>query len=108
LWRMQVLVDRASRAQGDEEMDRFDDELLRALAGLRTLRERLGRETIESQGLMPSGVVEATPAVLQYEPAAGEMPAALLIQDDEEAADVAVPTARYNGRRVTARLEATR
>src|SRR5262245_6761704 len=30
LWRMQVLVDRARRAQTDEEMDRFDDELLGA------------------------------------------------------------------------------
>jgi hypothetical protein len=41
LWRMQVLVDRASRAQTDEEMDRFDDQLLNALTSLRTLRERL-------------------------------------------------------------------
>src|SRR5258708_5837537 len=41
LWRMQVLVDRASRAHSDDEMDRFDDELLKALAGLRTLRDRL-------------------------------------------------------------------
>jgi hypothetical protein len=41
LWRMQVLVDRASRAHTDAEMDRFDDELLRALGELRTLRDRL-------------------------------------------------------------------
>jgi len=41
LWRMQVLVDRASRAQTDEEMDRFDDQLLRALGELRHLRDRL-------------------------------------------------------------------
>ncbi len=41
LWRMQVLVDRASRAQTDEEMDRFDDQLLKALTSLRALRERL-------------------------------------------------------------------
>ncbi len=41
LWRMQVLVDRASRAQTDEEMDHFDDELLKALSILRTLRDRL-------------------------------------------------------------------
>jgi len=41
LWRMQVLVDRASRAHSDDEMDRFDDELLRALGELRTLRDRL-------------------------------------------------------------------
>jgi hypothetical protein len=31
LWRMQVLAERASRAHSDEEMDRFDDELLHAL-----------------------------------------------------------------------------
>lgn len=41
LWRMQVLVDRASRAQTDADMDVFDDELLKALADLRTLRDRL-------------------------------------------------------------------
>ncbi len=41
LWRMQVLVDRASRAESDEEMDRFDEELLRALRELRHLRDRL-------------------------------------------------------------------
>jgi len=41
LWRMQVLVDRASRAHSDDEMDRFDDELLKALGELRTLRDRL-------------------------------------------------------------------
>jgi hypothetical protein len=41
LWRMQVLVDRASRAQTDDEMDRFDDGLLKALRELRHLRDRL-------------------------------------------------------------------
>jgi len=41
LWRMQVLVDRASRAESDEEMDRFDEEVLRALRELRHLRDRL-------------------------------------------------------------------
>jgi hypothetical protein len=41
LWRMQVLVDRASRAQSDDEMDRFDGELLRTLSELRHLRDRL-------------------------------------------------------------------
>lgn len=35
LWQMQVLVDRASRANSDEEMDRFDNELLAALRHLR-------------------------------------------------------------------------
>ncbi len=48
LWRMQVLVDRASRAQTDAEMDRFDDELLKALSSLRTLRDRLAVSGQES------------------------------------------------------------
>ncbi len=55
LWRMQVLVDRASRAESDEEMDRFDEELLRALRELRHLRDRL------SAG--PAGTACATGAV---------------------------------------------
>jgi hypothetical protein len=41
LWRMQVLVDRASRATTDAEMDAFDDDLLRALGELRHLRDQL-------------------------------------------------------------------
>jgi hypothetical protein len=41
LWRMQVLVDHTSRAHSDDEMDRFDDQLLAALGELRTLRDRL-------------------------------------------------------------------
>jgi hypothetical protein len=41
LWRMQVLVDRASRATTDEEMDHLDNDLLKALGELRHLRDRL-------------------------------------------------------------------
>jgi hypothetical protein len=41
LWRMQVLVDRASRATTDAEMDAFDEDLLRALGELRHLRDQL-------------------------------------------------------------------
>jgi hypothetical protein len=41
LWRMQVLVDRASRATTDAEMDSFDDDLLKALGELRHLRDQL-------------------------------------------------------------------
>lgn len=41
LWRMQVLVDRASRAATDAEMDAFDDDLLKALGELRHLRDQL-------------------------------------------------------------------
>jgi hypothetical protein len=39
LWRMQVLVDRASRARNDEEMDQFDNQLLAALERVRRLRD---------------------------------------------------------------------
>jgi hypothetical protein len=45
LWRMQVLVDRASRARDDEEMDGFDDQLLAELARVRELRDRLSTGT---------------------------------------------------------------
>jgi hypothetical protein len=41
LWRMQVLVDRASRATTDEQMDTLDNDLLKALGELRHLRDRL-------------------------------------------------------------------
>jgi hypothetical protein len=47
LWRMQVLVDRASRARDDEEMDRFDDQLLAELGRVRALRDQLSHTTIE-------------------------------------------------------------
>jgi hypothetical protein len=113
LWRMQVLVDRASRAQTDEEMDRFDDELLKALSGLRLLRDRLAHG---AQGVQAApaergedGVVATSgaPAVVaaRAEGIAGADPPAQLQLEAEQAV---MPTARYNGRRVTARLEATR
>jgi hypothetical protein len=104
LWRMQVLVDRASRAHSDEEMDRFDDELLRALASLRTLRDRLaGRDEPIATPVAALAVVAGAGA------GAGE----LGTENGEtiaydEAVEHTIPTGRYNGRRVTARLEATR
>src|SRR5262245_48254258 len=49
LWRMQVLVDRASRATTDEEMDELDNDLLRALGELRHLRDRLSATAIQAQ-----------------------------------------------------------
>jgi hypothetical protein len=55
LWRMQVLVDRASRAQTDEELDGFDDELLRTLGELRHLRDRLGGAQGGAQTGIPAG-----------------------------------------------------
>jgi hypothetical protein len=101
---MQVLVDRASRAQDDAEMDRFDDELLRALASLRTLRDRLARRDGPA----------ATPLVALADDAGVGKGAEEMVAGDgetvvgDDAADHAIPTGRYNGRRVTARLEATR
>jgi hypothetical protein len=53
LWRMQVLVDRASRATTDSEMDALDNELLKALGELRHLRDRL---TDASPGATPPAV----------------------------------------------------
>jgi hypothetical protein len=47
LWRMQVLVDRASRARDDEEMDRFDDQLLAELGRVRELRDRLSHTVLD-------------------------------------------------------------
>jgi len=111
LWRMQVLVDRASRAHSDDEMDRFDDELLKALAGLRTLRDRLARAgqevmpavaltTVAAAGAPAHDAVGGTAAFAGADTTQGDV--------DEGASESAMPTARYNGRRVTARLEATR
>jgi hypothetical protein len=121
LWRMQVLVDRASRAQTDEEMDRFDDELLQALASLRSLRDQLAFAS-------PTTVLPTIPAADQASDEIGRAgsrhPAGAdgdrvvnggakgsATAMDGGSADDAVaemPLARYNGRRVTARLEATR
>jgi hypothetical protein len=116
LWRMQVLVDRASRAHSDEEMDRFDDELLRALAGLRTLRERLAqaeRSGAASLEVVPTvvtstadGSAGADQAAQTHPVGEGALPSGTRADLPDEMA--AIPTARYNGRRVTARLEATR
>jgi hypothetical protein len=72
LWRMQVLVDRASRAHSDDEVDRFDDELLKALGELRTLRDRLRTASTASTasaarpGVHPDVAVEADEAAVAY------------------------------------------
>jgi hypothetical protein len=54
LWRMQVLVDRASRAATDAEMDAFDDDLLKALGKLRRLRDQLYTGPTGSMSVLPS------------------------------------------------------
>jgi len=103
LWRMQVLVDRASRAHSDDEMDRFDDELLRALAGLRTLRERLaagGATAGPTAGdlLASSAGSAAALGAVSAIGAAGD-------DQDEEAP---MPSGRYSARRLDDRLAASR
>jgi len=52
LWRMQVLVDRASRATTDDEMDALDNDLLKALGELRHLRDLLADAP---RGTAPAG-----------------------------------------------------
>lgn len=98
LWRMQVLVDRASRAQSDEEMDRFDDDLLRALGELRHLRDHLGpqTETIDEHAQAQRTDAAESESIPQAKGANTE--------EDE----ASMPTTRYNGRRIMAQVEATR
>jgi hypothetical protein len=62
LWRMQVLVDRASRATSDEEMDRFDNELLAALKELRHLRDQLTTAPSSDSSAAEAAQVESMPA----------------------------------------------
>ncbi len=112
LWRMQVLVDRASRAQTDEEMDRFDDQLLTALGELRHLRDRLSAATAlpVADGAPPVAVV-STGSEAVHPSAPHAVPE---VTDEEEAGGVMVlgeermPTGRYSVRRLDARLAATR
>jgi len=99
LWRMQVLVDRASRARSDDEMDRFDDELLRALGELRHLRDRL-------HGAGGTGAPAAAAPVVAAaagRPDAGDADARAAGADEETP-----PSGRYNAKRLDARLAATR
>jgi hypothetical protein len=96
LWRMQVLVDRASRAQSDEEMDRLDNDLLKALGELRHLRDRL-------HGGQPSH-----DTVDPAEPTPAPQRAAALDGEVEELPDELMPVGRYNAKRLDDRLAATR
>ncbi len=121
LWRMQVLVDRASRAQTDDEMDRFDDELLQALSSLRTLRDRLAQVERGADGSVAMQLAPTLAAAAAHSDAEAVHRVQTHAQEAEEARSdeiptqmtemtemTVMPTARYNGRRVTARLEATR
>jgi hypothetical protein len=116
LWRMQVLVDRASRAHSDDEMDRFDDELLKALGELRTLRDRLRTASAARPVDLPDSAVEAVEAAVAHGHGHGA--------DGGEGAEMAhggveeprgegsreweMPMGRYSARRIDDRLAATR
>ncbi len=63
LWRMQRLVDRASRAQNDDEMDKLDEDLLTTLTELCDLRDRLEGKP-RSLPVAVRAVVSASPATV--------------------------------------------
>jgi len=116
LWRMQVLVDRASRAQTDEEMDRFDENLLNALREPRHLRNRLN-----ATGAIPAmddapliAVTPAEPEALRphelpvgSEAATEEGARGAAVLGEEGIPTEAMPAGRYSARRLDARLAAT-
>jgi len=122
LWRMQVLVDRARRAQTDEQMDRFDDQLLRALGELRTLRERLGDAPEGTSAQIASDETLGTaqgPATFGTSAAASRslvpVVAGQVDSEDEEGDQseelrvaVPMPNHRYNYQRLDDRLAATK
>jgi hypothetical protein len=96
LWRMQVLVDRASRAHSDEEMDRFDNDLLKALGELRHLRDALHGGLPQPTGASLSETASETQTAEAGEDGLEEIPAELM------------PAGRYNAKRLDDRLAATR
>jgi len=103
LWRMQVLVDRASRAHSDDEMDGFDDELLKALRELRTLRDHLhiGGATATLTAEVPA--VGAAAALGRRDDGVDAG-----VQSSSELEEEMPPGGRYNARRLDERLAATR
>jgi hypothetical protein len=96
LWRMQVLVDRASRATTDDEMDALDTDLLKALGELRHLRDRL-HDAQRADDATPSLEASSAPQDVSVLDAAVE-----------DIADELMPSGRYNAKRLDDRLAATR
>src|SRR5690242_4677026 len=92
LWRMQVLVDRASRARSDEEMDRFDDDLLNALGVLQRLRDGLGNGRGGSAEVPQEADAPARPAVML-----GDGRAERSAENTPEARQGALPQERRSG-----------
>jgi hypothetical protein len=121
LWEMQRLVDRASRAKDDDEMDGYDERLLAALEELCARRDRLDGihldgvtdDRTEKQGQRGETVVSKRRPVVAPGGSEGS-------GDSEDSGDrqgepledwdlvPAMPTTRYSPRRIDARLEATR
>ncbi len=88
LWRMQVLVDRASRATTDEEMDTLDNDLFKALGELRHLRDWLhgGISIQDAQRILDAPVAQED--VNTLDTSVDELP------------DELMPVGRYNARRL--------
>ncbi len=117
LWRMQVLVDRASRAQTDEQMDRFDEDLLKALGELRHLRDRLsaaggvpamGGAPLAAVASSGSEAVRLDELIVGSEATAEEEAGGTEVVREEGMPAEAMPAGRYSARRLDARLAATR
>jgi hypothetical protein len=100
LWRMQVLVDRASRATTDEEMDELDNDLLRALGELRYLRDRLHGAQLTHEAADPTAVASVSELAASLDTGGDDIP--------DERADDLMPVGRYNAKRLDDRLAATR
>src|SRR4029079_3483858 len=88
LWRMQVLVDRASRATTDAEMDTLDNDLLKALGELRHLRDRL------------HSAEPAQTAQTDVEPASAPQEVTGPDTGGEEIPEELMPVGRYNAKRL--------
>jgi len=96
LWRMQVLVDRASRATTDQEMDTLDNDLLKALGDLRHLRDRLHGAGATHDVHLDVEALSAPQNPNGVDTSAEELP------------DELMPVGRYNAKRLDDRLAATR
>jgi hypothetical protein len=96
LWRMQVLVDRASRATTDEEMDTFDNDLLKALGELRHLRDRLHTGTPPLDAAKSTEAAQDSQSVESHDGVVDDI------------SDELMPVGRYNAKRLDDRLAATR
>jgi hypothetical protein len=117
LWRMQQLVDRASRAQSDDAMDTFDERILDAIEDVCRLQDQLAAGRWGGHG-EPNGVSEVAPADSLRSRALTpvESDETDAVQDDEASAQLLsgmlpippMPETRYSPRRLAERLEATR